>query len=89
MSQKITEIPRAGRLARTMASDIAIYNEEKIRRGIQNDTLFDELKDDLREGVKDWNARVSEEIVNGTNLYEKSLVDLIFYKYGQVGSRIF
>ncbi len=89
MSQKITEIPRAGRLARTMASDIAIYNEEKIKRGIQNDTLFEELKDDLREGTRDWNARVSEEIVTGTNLYEKALVDLIFHKYGQVRSPIF
>jgi hypothetical protein len=72
-----------------MASDIAIYNVAKIKRGIENDTLFEELKDDLREGVRDWHSRVSEDIVRSTNLFEKSLVDIVFAQHGNLPSRIF
>ena len=40
------ELDQAGRLARAMASDIAIYNQEKIRKGLETDRLFEELEDD-------------------------------------------
>jgi hypothetical protein len=86
---KITTIPQAGRLARTMASDIAIYNEKKIEKGIQEDTLWELLADDLREGQKDWESRVSEDIARGTNLLEKALVDIIFAQHGNKPSKIF
>ena len=49
---KITTIPEAARLARATASDIAIYNVDKIKRGIENDQLFEELADDLREAER-------------------------------------
>lgn len=89
MSTKITSIPQAARLARTMASDIAIYNTEKIKRGVENDTLWEELADDLREGRRTWADRVSDEIVQGTNLLEKALVDIVFAPAGKHNSRIF
>ena len=31
----------ARRLARAIASDLSLYNEEKIVRGIENDSLFE------------------------------------------------
>ena len=89
MSNKITNIPQAARLARTMASDIAIYNTERIRRGVENDTLWEELADDLREGQRTWAERVSEEIVTGTNLLEKALVDLVFATTASIPSKIY
>jgi hypothetical protein len=86
---KITTIPEAARLARATASDIAIYNVEKIKRGIENDQLFEELADDLREADRMWANKVSEDIVNGTNLLQKAIIDIIFAGSGVTASRIF
>jgi hypothetical protein len=86
---KITSIPQAARLARAMASDIAIYNQEKIVRGLENDRLFEELEDDLREGLAMWSSRVSEEIVNDTNLLQKAIIDQVFGSFAHVRSPIF
>ena len=41
---------KAMRLARAIASDISLYNEEKIREGIENDTFFDAIAGELEEG---------------------------------------
>jgi hypothetical protein len=86
---KITSIPKAARLARAMASDIAIYNTEKIQRGIENDRLFEELEDDLTQGLQMWNAKVSDEIANGTNLLQKAFVDIVFAGAADIKSSIF
>lgn len=72
-----------------MASDIAIYNTEKLKRGIENDRLFEELEDDLREGEQVWAEKVSEEICNGTNLFQKAFVDIVFAQHGNIPSKIF
>ncbi len=86
---KITSIPEAARFARAMASDIAIYNTEKIQRGIETDRLFQEIEDDLREGMQVWRSKVSEEIVEGTNLLQKAFVDVIFAGSRHIKSPIF
>jgi len=88
MSQ-ITSIPQAARLARAMASDIAIYNQDKIQRGIENDRLFEELADDLREGLAVWASKVSPEIVSETNLLQKAIVDIVFGGSAHIKSPIF
>ena len=86
---KIDNIERAARLARAMASDISIYNTDRIRRGIENDRLFEELEDDLREGLQMWDAKIAPEIVNGTNLIQKAFVDIVFASQKNVKSKIF
>ena len=40
----------ARRLARAIASDLSLYNEEKIVRGIEGDSLFEELSEEIEEG---------------------------------------
>src|SRR5688572_9842877 len=40
----------ARRLARAIASDLSLYNEEKIVQGIQNDDLFTALAEEIEEG---------------------------------------
>ena len=72
-----------------MASDIAIYNQEKIRKGLENDRLFEELEDDLREAFKLWETKVSPEIVKNTNLLQAAIIDQIFAPHGAVFSPIF
>lgn len=89
MSQLITDIPRAARLARAMASDIAIYNSERLKRGVETDRLFEELEDDIREGLRVWREKVAPEIVDGTNLFQKAFVDIVFAEHGNLPSPIF
>lgn len=79
----------AERLARVMASDIAIYNEEHIKRGIQNDTLFDELADDLRDAERNWKERVDEAYKDDMSLFRRAFIDNVFAGAGNIQSDIF
>ncbi len=83
------ELDQAGRLARAMASDIAIYNQEKIRKGLETDRLFEELEDDLREAFKLWESKIHPEIVKSTNLLQAAIIDQIFAPHGSVHTPIF
>ncbi len=49
----------ARRLARAIASDLSLYNEDKIVGGIQNDNLFDSLAEEIEEGRALYKRRVS------------------------------
>lgn len=80
---------QANKLARVMASDIAVYNEERIKRGIENDTLFEELSDDLRDAVRNWKERVDPSIADDMSLFHRAFCDSIFYGAGRVKSPIF
>jgi hypothetical protein len=83
MPDLITTPELANRLARAIASDICLYNEDKIVRGIQQDTLFDEIAGEIQEGQDLYVTRVSRELVEGANFYERALVDLIFKAKGE------
>ena len=49
---------KAMRLARAIASDISLYNEQKIIKGIEQDNLFEVLKDEIEEGRELYKTRV-------------------------------
>ena len=83
------EFAKAKRLARAIASDISVYNVEKIERGIQNDTLFEDLGAELQKGFDHFQERVPHEIVNNTNILESAIVDIIVASRGHVSSKIF
>lgn len=78
----------AMRLARAIASDISLYNEEKIVQGIQQDNLFDVLKDELDEGMNLYRSRVSPQLFESTNFYNRAVVDVIVKSKGHVKSKI-
>jgi hypothetical protein len=82
------ERAKARRLARAIASDISMYNEEKIVKGIEQDTFFDALKDEIEEGREPYRSRVSPELYNQTNYYDRAIVDIIIKSKGHVRSRI-
>ncbi|NRA34436.1 MAG: hypothetical protein HRU17_13940 [Polyangiaceae bacterium] len=66
----------ARRLARAIASDLSLYNEEKIVRGIENDTLFDEITDEIEEGRALYKSRVAPPLYE-RNFYDRALVDIL------------
>jgi len=88
MAQPIDTPERAIRLARTIASDISLYNEDKIVRGLMSDRLFTELADELEEGRELYRARVSPELYERTNFFDRAIVDIIVKSKGHVRSEI-
>ena len=88
MAQPIDTPERAIRLARTIASDISLYNEEKIVRGLAEDKLFTALSDEIEEGRELYRARVAPELYDRTNFFDRAVVDIILKSKGHVKSKI-
>jgi hypothetical protein len=78
----------ATRLARAIASDIALYNEDKIIEGIENDTLFDLLTNEINEGLALYRSRVTPELFTGSNYYYRAIVDVLVKGKGHIKSKI-
>jgi hypothetical protein len=74
----ITNQDLARRLARTIISDITVYNTKKIKEGLKNDNLFDILKKEIEQGRKVYISRVSPEIAESGKFYDHAIVDIMF-----------
>jgi hypothetical protein len=77
----------ARRLARAIASDLSLYNEEKIMEGIQNDNLFSVLAEELEEGRALFKSRVSPELF-AKNFYDRAVIDILVRSKGHVTSKM-
>ncbi len=84
----ITSLDEAKRLARTILSDIVLYNQAKVKEGIEKDTLFDILTEELNEGKKYYETMVDEEIRNRTNFFSEAVVDVLIKQGGKIRSEI-
>ena len=84
----IEEPEKAIRLARAIASDISLYNEDKIKEGIENDTFYDAIGDELNEGRELYRSRVAPELFNKSNYYDRAVVDIILRSKGHINSKI-
>ncbi len=76
------------RLARAIASDISLYNEQKIIQGIEHDSLFEVLKGEIEEGRELFKSRVSAEIFTRTNFFDRAIVDIVIKPKGHIKSKI-
>jgi len=79
---------KAMRLARAIASDISLYNEQKIIKGIEQDNLFEVLKDEIEEGRELYKSRVSQELYRTTNFFDRAIVDIVIRSKAHVKSKI-
>jgi predicted transcriptional regulator len=77
----------ARRLARAIASDLSLYNEEKIVGGIVNDNLFDALSEEIEEGRALFKRRVAPQLYP-RNFYDRALVDILIKAKGHIKSKI-
>ena len=82
----IEEPEKAMRLARAIASDISLYNEEKIKEGIENDTFFEAIAAELEEGRELYRSRVEGGLYDQTNFYDRAIVDIIIRSKGHIKS---
>ena len=78
----------ANRLARAIASDLSLYNEAKIKEGIENDTFFTILSEELEEGRAHYQSRVAPDLLKKTNFFERAVVDVILARKGHIKSCI-
>ena len=77
----------ARRLARAIASDLSLYNEEKIVQGIQSDDLWTTLSEEIEEGRALYKSRVSPDLYQ-KNFYDRALVDILIKAKGHIKSKI-
>jgi hypothetical protein len=78
---------RARQLARAIASDLTLYHESKILEGLERDTLFDVMRDEIEEGRALYKGRVTPEVF-AMNIYDRALVDVMLKPKAHVKSRI-
>ena len=88
MAATIDTPEAANRLARAIASDLSLYNEAKIKEGIENDTFFTVLQDEIAEGRAHYESRVDPKMLGSTNFYDRALVDVILARKGHIKSKI-
>jgi hypothetical protein len=78
----------AKRLARTILSDILLYNQAKVKEGIEKDSLFEVLTEELAEGKKYYESMVDEEVRSSTNFFNEAVVDVLLKQGGKIKSEI-
>jgi hypothetical protein len=82
----ITNQDQAFRLAKAIVSDILLYNQDKVKLGIENDNLFEKLNNELEEGKKLFESRVDKSI--SLSIFDRAVVDVLFKSSGRYDSKI-
>jgi len=76
------EVESAKRLARIIVSDIAIYNEKKVNEGLKAGTFYSLLSEEIKEGRKLFEARVSERLPQRSEYFREALGQFIQRRQG-------
>ncbi|NTW60039.1 MAG: hypothetical protein HGB21_16885 [Nitrospirae bacterium] len=79
---------QARRLARTILSDILLYNQAKVKEGIEKDSLFDVLSEELAEGRKYYESMVDTALRQNTNFFNEAVIDVLLKQGGKHKSDI-
>jgi hypothetical protein len=88
MARLVDNPKLAFRLARAIVSDIALYNQEKVKEGIKNDSIFEVLTEELEEGREHFYGRVSLDLTDRSHLYDRAIVDVMIKQAGKIESSI-
>jgi len=78
---------RAQQLARAIASDIQLYNKAKIEEGLQNDTFFELLSEEITEGRDLFRSRVTPELFR-RNFFDRAIVDRVIKPSAHLQTKI-
>jgi hypothetical protein len=78
---------RARQLARAIASDLSLYHEKKLIEGIEKDSLFEVMREEIDEGTGAVQEPRDPEIFN-MGIYDRALVDMLMKSRAHVRSRI-
>ena len=76
---------KAARLARTIVSDISLYNADLVTQGVKEGNIYDLLAKDISDGLNHYNSKVSEEIRNQRDYFKEAFEALIQRKKKELG----
>ena len=82
------QLRAAQRLARTIASDLLLYNRERVEQGIKEDNLFKLLESEIKEGRELYASRVSAEIIETYKFLDRALVDVLINSQAELECKI-
>lgn len=68
---------KARRLARALVSDIVTYHPERRERAIQQGTLKQEFKEEIRKSWEEYVEQVGAQLAHGTPFFRDALNDLL------------
>ena len=74
------QIERAKRLARTIISDIFLYNTSKAEQSLKNDTFFSVFAAEIKEGMKLYESRIPQEVRDTGEFYNSTIREQIEIK---------
>ncbi len=77
----------ARRLARAIASDLSLYNEDKILEGLKNDNLYDIISEEIEEGRELFRSRVKPDLYE-KNYYDCAIIDLLVKSKGHIKCKL-
>ena len=67
---------------------VELLSSAKIRQSIKNDSLFEDMADQLEEGRKLYDARVAPAMAGRWIPYNRAIVDVLIKRFGEVDSDI-
>jgi hypothetical protein len=88
MARKYDKPERARRYAKTIASDIKLYNMRILEKAIMEDSVFETMAEFIDEGIRHYKDRVTPEILE-LKIFERILVDVLLYEMRNVKAPIF
>ena len=74
------QIERAKRLARTIISDIFLYNASKAEQSLKNDTFFSDFAAEIKEGMKLYESRIPQEVRDTGEFFSSTIREQIEIK---------
>jgi len=87
-SKKLSDPKKIFRIAKAMASDIQMYNKDKIEKAIKEDNFFEVIKNEYQEGKELLEQRVEPEILAKDNYLDRAIVDIILKFSSNIESKI-
>ena len=88
MNKKLTDPKKIFRIAKAMASDIQMYNKDKIEKAIKEDNFFEVIQEEYLEGKEILEERVDPEVLASDNFLDRAIVDIILKYSSNIESKI-
>jgi predicted Zn finger-like uncharacterized protein len=71
------KIERARRLARTIISDIYLYNTPRADRAIRNNSFYTDFASEIKEGMKLYESRIPQDVRERGDFFKETIQDFI------------
>lgn len=77
----------ARQIARSIVSDISLYSEAELEKGLRSGNLEQYLGSELRDGRSIYESRIPESARSGVDYFEQALTELVEQKKMELGIR--